>query len=82
MTVQWSPPSADGGCPITSYAITQDGVVAATQVEREFSLPVVVPAQTYSFSVRAESQVGSSPSSLVLSVVAAEAPTKAGVWLA
>jgi len=76
ITVEWEAPAADGGCPVTAYAITQDGVVASTQIQREFALPVVVPAQTYNFTVRAETRVGSSPSTLQLSVVAAEAPAK------
>jgi len=76
VTVHWSAPLADGGCPITAYRVTQDGAVAATQEHAEYSLPMVVPAQTYTFSVLAETRVGVSPSTATMSVVAAEAPAK------
>ncbi|CAE6964010.1 Fndc3a [Symbiodinium natans] len=76
VTVEWSPPIADGGCPILSYVVTQDGVLASTQTHHEYSLAVVVPAQTYTFSVWATSRVGNSPSTATLTVVAGEAPAK------
>eukprot|EP00930_Biecheleria_cincta_P038762 TRINITY_DN26639_c0_g1_i1.p1 TRINITY_DN26639_c0_g1~~TRINITY_DN26639_c0_g1_i1.p1 ORF type:complete len:4930 (+),score=584.21 TRINITY_DN26639_c0_g1_i1:1092-14792(+) len=76
VTVQWAPPATTGGCPITSYVVMQNGVEASRQSSTEFSLPSVVPGQTYTFDLHAESQVGSSAKHGLFTVVAAQAPAR------
>ncbi|CAE8581628.1 unnamed protein product [Polarella glacialis] len=79
ITVEWNEPATDGGCPVTAYVLIQDGVEVSRQTHREFKVPLVVPAQAYTFDLRVETMAGSSPNVGILSVVAAEAPAKVNV---
>eukprot|EP00928_Gymnodinium_smaydae_P022346 TRINITY_DN18808_c0_g1_i1.p1 TRINITY_DN18808_c0_g1~~TRINITY_DN18808_c0_g1_i1.p1 ORF type:complete len:4341 (-),score=787.41 TRINITY_DN18808_c0_g1_i1:161-11695(-) len=76
ITIEWSPPFSDGGCPVLAYMLMQDGEEVSRQQHTEYSLPSVVPAQAYEFKVRCETSVAVSEYGAVANIVAAEAPSK------
>jgi hypothetical protein len=74
ITLEWKPPTSDGGCPITTYTLMQDGQEVARQTHTEYTVSSVVPAQSYTFMVRCRSRVAMSAYTPAVVVVAAEAP--------
>jgi predicted phage tail protein len=74
ISLQWSPPSSDGGCPVTTYMLMQDGQEVARQTHTEYRVASVVPAQSYVFMVRCVTRVAVSAYTPAVTVVAAEAP--------
>eukprot|EP00930_Biecheleria_cincta_P025161 TRINITY_DN17949_c0_g2_i3.p1 TRINITY_DN17949_c0_g2~~TRINITY_DN17949_c0_g2_i3.p1 ORF type:complete len:5308 (+),score=711.55 TRINITY_DN17949_c0_g2_i3:64-15987(+) len=83
IAMRWSPPSNDGGCPVTAYVVKLDGVQMARQTHREFVLRqvpplTITPGQRYEFDLRVETMVGSSAWHGVVPVVAAQAPARVG----
>jgi hypothetical protein len=73
-TVQWDPPSDDGGLPILGYVVsgtaayggpgTPDGAVAEVgAASQSATLPGLKPGYSYTFQVTARNDKGSGPSS-------------------
>merc|ERR1719460_819300 len=82
ISLQWTPPSSDGGCPVTTYMLMQDGQEVARQTHTEYRVASVVPAQSYVFMVRCVTRVAVSAYTPAVTVVAAEAPAAvSGLWV-
>ena len=64
MTLKWSPPAKDGGCPVKGYIVEKRDTFKRvyTQVGKtamcEFRVPRLVAGNEYVFQVSAENEVG------------------------
>ncbi|HET7682504.1 MAG TPA: fibronectin type III domain-containing protein [Marmoricola sp.] len=61
-TVTWSPPTSDGGSPVTRYDVTSDLPSSATlaATTRSHRVAGLAPGQSYTFAVTASNATGSS----------------------
>eukprot|EP00929_Paragymnodinium_shiwhaense_P071746 TRINITY_DN36441_c0_g3_i1.p1 TRINITY_DN36441_c0_g3~~TRINITY_DN36441_c0_g3_i1.p1 ORF type:complete len:6381 (-),score=1386.64 TRINITY_DN36441_c0_g3_i1:118-18219(-) len=78
IAVEWDPPASDGGCKVVNYVVAMDGADVSRREATylEYKVEHVVPAQLYTFTVRAETQYSVSQSAPTMNVVAAEAPDR------
>jgi fibronectin type III domain protein/reprolysin-like metallo-peptidase family M12B len=77
-TVSWSPPTTDGGTPVTSYTLTCDGKAPTTiGATGTYTWGGLAPESTYTFTVSANNAAGTGPSAQTqasTTVVTAPAP--------
>jgi hypothetical protein len=63
-TVTFTPPSSNGGAPVTSYTVTSvSGNKTASGTASPLTVPGLTNGVSYSFTVRATNRVGSGPAS-------------------
>lgn len=73
VAVSWSPPSSDGGAPVSSYRVYRDGQVVrvvTTPATRSFTDTGLANGTTYRYQVAAVNPAGEGPRSAAISVMA------------
>jgi hypothetical protein len=80
-TVSWTPPSANGGDPITKYTVTASDGTTATAAATATSVTVtgLTNGTTYTFTVKASNAIGASPASAASNAVTPAGPPYAPV---